>query len=53
MFYSERGSKMAVATVLQPKIACDNFLTVSEIQHDHRTLCLLLQPMFSVQPIKI
>ncbi len=36
--YSERGSKTAVVTVLRPKIAYDNFLTVSEIQHDHQTV---------------
>ncbi len=38
MSYSERGSKTPIVTVLQPKIAYDNFLTVSEIQHDHRTV---------------
>ncbi len=27
----ERGSKMAVVTVLRPEIVCDNFLAVSEI----------------------
>ncbi len=36
--YSERGSKTAIVTVSWPKIAYDNFLTVSEIQHDHRTV---------------
>ncbi len=52
--YSERGSKMAVVTVLRPKIAYDHFLTVSEIQHDHhRTVCLLLRSTFTDQPIKI
>ncbi len=53
MSYSERGSKTAVVTVLQPKIVYDKFQTVSENQHDHRTLCLLLRPTFSDQPIKI
>ncbi len=35
------------------KITYDNFLTVSEIQHDHRTVCLLLRPTFTDQPIKM
>ncbi len=43
---------MAIVTVLQPTLAYDNFLTVSEIQHDHHTVCLLLQAMFTDQPIK-
>lgn len=29
--YRERCSKMAVVTVLRPKIVCNNFLTVSEM----------------------
>ncbi len=50
MSYSKRGSKMAIVTVLRPKIAYD--ISVSEIQHDHRTVCLLLRPTFTDQPIK-
>ncbi len=50
--YSERGSKTAFVTVLRLKIACDHFLTVSWIQHVHRTVCLLLRPTFTDQPIK-
>ncbi len=42
MSYSESGSKMAVVTVLRPKIAYYSFLKVLEIQHDHHTVCLLL-----------
>ncbi len=38
MSYSERGSKMAVVTVLWPKIAYDSFLKVLEIQHDHHSV---------------
>ncbi len=51
--YNERGSKTAIVTVLQPKTAYGHFLTVPEIQHDHHTVCLLLQPMFTGQPIKM
>ncbi len=35
------------------KITYDNFLKVSEIQHDLRTVCLLLRPTFTDQPIKM
>lgn len=51
--FSDRSLKMATITVLRPKIACDNFLTESEIQHDHLTVCLLLRPMSTDKPIKI
>ncbi len=47
------GSKKAVVIVLWPKIPYDNFLTVLEIQHVHHTVCLLLRPRFTDQPIKM
>jgi len=52
MSYSERGSKTAVFPALRPKIVYYHFLTVSEIQPDQRTVCLLLRPTSTVQPIK-
>ncbi len=50
--YADKGSKMAVITVLRPKIAYDHFLQFSEIQHDHRTECLQLRPTFTDRPKK-
>ncbi len=45
MSYSERGSKIAVSQ------SCDQRLPT--IQHDHRTVCLLVRSMFTNQPIKV
>jgi len=53
MSYSERGLKMDVFSVLRQKIAYDHFLAVSEIQHDHLTVCLLLRPTSTDQPLKM
>ncbi len=53
MSYSEGGSKTAIVMVLWPNIAYNNFLMVSEIHHDHRTVCLLLWPTFTDQPIQM
>lgn len=39
-----RGSRMAVVTVSQPKIACDKHLTVSEIRDDGITAWILTDP---------
>ncbi len=51
--HSKRDSKMAIVKILQPKVAYVNFLNMSEIQRDYRTVCLLLRPTSTGQPIKI